>query len=242
MGAPGRWFQLLCLLGFLALAGLPAHEPRLHPLALSRPGTLSRTPAWPAAGSDDVPAATLSRALRQDVVGGALGSALWRERRWYPFLLAPVWVVALLAVAGPGAAAQARRRAVGAALLGLSVALAVFEACYLGIEYAPLLPDLLGRAEVVLAWVVVVGLLFLRRRADRRIDAVEAHVAGQALLSVAHLLTLPSSQLRAWLSAFPLHRVLEALGENFRPAFWAATALLALSLAPVYLRRAPPPA
>lgn len=241
MSTFGRWFQALCVAAFLVTGVASAHEAHLHPLALERPGRFSPSPAWPTGTRPDVPLATLQAAAAHDLLGSGGGSLLWRERRWYPFLLAPLWLVALLLAAGPSAAAGSRRRVVGAALLACAVALAVFEACYLGIEYAPLLPGLLGRVEVVFAWLCVVGLLFFRRRDDRRLGAVEAHVAAQGLLGIAHLLTLPSSQVRVWLGAFPMEAAATAMLTNFRPAFWAGCLLLALSVLPVYLRRSPAP-
>lgn len=242
MSTFGRCLQALCIAAFLVTGVAHAHEARLHPVALERPGRFSASPAWPTGLEPDVPLSTLRAAVAHDLIGSGGGSLLWRERRWYPFLLAPLWLAALLLVAGPSVAAASRRRAVGAGLLAAAVALAAFEAFYLGIEYAPLLPGLLGRAEVVLAWLFVVALLFVRRRADRHLGAVEAHVAAQALLGVAHLLTLPSSQVRVWLGAFPLEAAATAMLTNFRPAFWAGCLLLALSVLPVYLRRLPAPA
>jgi hypothetical protein len=165
---------------------------------------------------------------------GEGSGGLWDHRTWYPFLLAPFWLGGLLLVAGAGGAA--RRRGVGLALLGLSVGIAVLEAFYLGTEYLPFLTGVAGRIELVLAWVAVVAVLFLRRRGARSVSAVEATIAAQALLGVLHLLTLPSSQVRVWLSAFPLGEALAAVGTNFLPGFWIALAGLAVAALPAYVR------
>lgn len=176
-----------------------------------------------------------------DVIEAEMGAALarrsplegaWQARRWYPYALAPVWLAALaLAWARPG-----WRRGVGAVLFALGVLVAAFEAIYLSFDYLPLLA-FLGRLEVLAAWLAVVAVLFARRRDDRGLGAVEAHVAAQALLGVLHLLTLPASQARVWLSDYPLADVLSAVTQNFRLPFWSGILALGVAAGAVYLRR-----
>ena len=238
MGPAARWFQALGVLVFLATAFLPLHGAKQHPQHLARcralPGVTVTTAL---AGHESVPAREIYDAVRLDVAGSAAGCATWEVRRWYPFVLAPLWLAALLWVAGPSAAGASRRSRAGALLLGLAVVVAILEACYLAVEYAALFPAVLGRAETVIAWFVVVGILFLRRRADRGLGAVEAHVGAQALLSLLHLLTLPSSEARAWLGSYELGDVCAAVGTNFRAGFWVACAALATAGGATYLSR-----
>ena len=229
MGAHARWAQFLGLLIFAAAAFFPGHTNLEHP---SRLLPLAREKAAAAARSE-TPAHVLVEAVRSDLERGRPGVRLWEVRRWYPFGLAPLWLLALLAVA-----LWPRLRAlVGWALLVLALVLALFEAFYLGVEYAPLLPQVLGWGETLLVWVGVVLVLFARRAADRATGAVEAHVAAQALLAWFHMLTLPASEARIRWGTHSLGEMVTSLTTNFRPAFWAALAGLMLAFLPVYLRR-----
>jgi|GEM_PF-4507428 len=230
MGAHARWAQVLGLLIFAAAAFFPGHTNLQHP---SRLLPIAREKAAAAAQSE-IPAQVLVEAVRSDLERGRPGARLWEVRRWYPFGLAPLWLAALLAVA----LWPRLRRLVGWALLSLALALAVLEAFYLGVEYAPLLPQVLGWGETLLVWVAVVLVLFVRRPTDRGVGAVEAHVAAQALLGWFHLLTLPSSEARIRWGTHSLGEMATSLTTNFRPAFWAALAGLMLAFLPVYLRRA----
>ena len=144
MNARARWLQLLGALLFLATAFAPLHFPAQHPqcLAHARNGHAT-VPPGPAA-REAVPARDLCDAALHDLAARGQGSRLWEVRRWYPYALAPLWIVALLLTGGAGAAAQRRRGWVGPALLVLAVALVVLEACYLGTEYLALLPGVLG--------------------------------------------------------------------------------------------------
>lgn len=237
MGAPARCVQLLAVLLFLGTAFVPLHVPEQHPLALAR-GLPPRPPALPApALAAAIPARDLCDAALLDLTTGAPGSRLWEVRRWYPYALAPLWLVALLLVGVGGPAAERRRAWVGPGLVLVSVALVVLEACYLGAEYLAILPGVWGRIEVVFAWLVVVGILSWRRPPDRALGAVEAHVGAQALLCLVHLFTLPSSEARGWIGAYAWGDILGALGVNFRPAFWLACLGLTLASASTYLTR-----
>ena len=235
-----RWLEGLAVVLFLGTAFFPLHVARQHPQRMAQgvdAGTHGTTRPPPSVA---VPAQDLCDAALLDLSSCGPGWRLWEVRRWYPYALAPLWLVALLL--SQGRAAARRRHRVGLGLLVLAGALVVLEACYLGTEYAPLLPDPWGRGEVVAAWLLVVTILFWRRRADRRVDAVEAHVGAQALLGLVHLLTLPSSEARGWIGAYPLGDVLGALAANFRPAFWLACLGLALAATATYLTRRPLPA
>jgi hypothetical protein len=242
MGPTARSLQALGILLFCVTAFLPVHQYQKHPLHLQVADLDAQTRiTLRPVGQEAVPARELYDALMLDLGGTAPGCRSWEVRRWYPYALAPFWLWALAWVAGPAAGSTARRGRVGAALLTLAVIVAVLEACYLGVEYAALFPSVLGRAEALIVWVLVVGVLFLRRRADRRIAAVEAHVGAQALLSLFHLLTLPSSEARPWVGPYAWSDVCGALATNFRPAFWLACAGVALAAGATYLSPRRPP-
>lgn len=180
-------------------------------------------------GTDQVPSHVLRAALAAVVDAPPRYERLWHARAWYPFLLAPIWLLALLLIRF--------RTIVGWALLLLAVGLAVFEAIYLRSDYASFLPPPMGVVEAVAAWIAIVAILFWRRKPDRRIAAVEAAVAAQALLCVAHLLTLPLTMARPWLADYPFGDVAAAVVTNFPPAFWSACAALLVVAVPVYVRR-----
>lgn len=219
--------RLPLLLGLALVLGagfLPHHEPRAVP---------GRSLPPSASFASERPAELLATAVARGLERGRMGERLWEIRRWYPYALAPLWVAALLvAWARPRA-----RRGVGAFLVLLTFAVAVLEARYLIVEYAPLFPDTLGRGEVALAWLLVVAVLAWRRRADRHVGAVEAHVAALALLSALHFLTLPATQARCWLDRHALVDVAGAVCQNFLPAFWTGFAGLLLVALPTYVRR-----
>ena len=238
VGPRARVLQWLGLVVFLGASFWPAQGPLRHPLGIGQ-DLPPRAPRTPVPGEPpsriDIPASELGAALRADLASGRLGEQLWQARRWYPQGLAPLWILALLAVLGSADRARRRRVIVGGALLVLALALALLEACYLGVEYLSLLPATFGRVEVLLVWFVVVAILFLRRRGSGGVGAVEAHIGAQALLGFVHMLTLPATQARFWLDKFPLGEVLAAVGTNFRPAFWISCGALLLAAAPAYL-------
>jgi hypothetical protein len=64
---------------------------------------------------------------------------------------------------------------------------------------------------------------------------VEGHVASQALLSLVHMVTLPTSEMRPWLGRHPLSDVLSAVFSNFHPAFWVGMGALVLVVGAVLL-------
>lgn len=239
MGWRMRWLQAVALAVFLATAFLPVHGPTEHPGARASPlgnprVLLAPERQGPVSGAVEVPAALVWQAAVQDLAGSYRGSRLWEARRWYPYVLAPLWLLALFLARGSGPAARTRRERVGLFLIGVSVALVVLEAVYLGEEYAVLFPQALGRSEVVIAWLLVVALLTWRRKRDRSLAAVEGHVGSQALLSCVHMLTLPSSEMRPWLGQFPLDDVLATIIANFHAAFWLGSACLAVAVAAAY--------
>jgi hypothetical protein len=181
-----------------------------------------------------VPALRLGEALAAPADGRPRWQALWEARPWYPYALAPLWGLALLASAAGG---PRRRRRVARALGVLAVGIAVFEACYLRADYLSFLPGALGVLEVTLAWLLVVLLLFHRRRADRAPGGVEAALAAQALLCAAHLVTLPSTMVRPWVGTHDAAAILRSTFANFPPAFWVGVLGCLLVALPVYLRR-----
>jgi len=194
-------------------------------------------------GAAEVPAQEIGTAIVEAVRGPERTEPLWEVRRWYPWYLAPLWALALLATLGlAGARASRRRHLVGGLLLLVTGALIAFEAAYLRVEYRAFLPGTWGRIEGVGAWLFVIALLLYRRREDRHLGAVEATVGGQALLGFVHGVTLPATMARAWLPARGVRPVLEAVVQNFRPAFWLGMAGFLLLALPVLLRRTRTPA
>ncbi len=234
MSKPVRLLQFLGIVLVGVCGFFPTMRYERHP----RLGTLTATYYEVSAGTyiggtDQVPAPLLRSAVGPIFTSPPKYEALWMQRAWYPFLLVPVWLLALLLVRF--------RRIVGAALVLLSLGLVFFEAVYLRSDYAPFLPLPIGVVEGAFAWVVIVIILFWRRRADRALGAVEATVAAQALLCFAHFMTLPMTMARPWLPDYPLRDVAEAVFANFPPAFWIACGGLLLIALPVYLRRAQGP-
>ena len=238
MSSFARALQLLGVLVVVASACFPTLQLRVFP-------TEHGASPWQAAsflaGVPEVPSRELGSATLASLRGESGECPFWSARRWYPWYLALLWLPALWLVRGRPRGDR-RRRWVGGLLWTLTGVLLVFEAAYLYAEYLPLLPGLAGQVEGLLAWGLVAAVLLYRRKADRALGAVEAVVAGQALLGFLHALTLPGTMGRAWVGAYPLGSVAEALWINFPPAFWLGTAGLLLAALPVYLgRRAPSP-
>jgi hypothetical protein len=231
---------LLGALLFLACGFFPTHHARTLP-GLDRlpPGSYVLRDA-----SEEIPARDLTGALARLVTTGDW-SSVWAQRKWYPFLLAPVWAFALLAVAlaAPGAGTR-RRRLIGGGLLALSVGLAGLEWAYLRADYVGFLGPGFATMEWMLAWLLVVGVLAYRPRGAWRLGAIEAAVASQALLAVLHLCTLPSTDLRGWMPVASVGSALGALLTNYRPAFWIGAIALCVTLLQGYARanEAPDPA
>ena len=202
------------------------------------------TTPWLAAsfieGSREVPMLHLASAIHDSFTGTSAGCPLWHARRWYPWYLAFLWCGALLAVRRQAPRTR-RRLIVGSLLWGVSAILLVFEAAYLRGEYEPLLPSVFGRHEWILAWVVVAGILVFRRHGARHPAAVEATVASQALLGVAHAVTLPGTMARGWAGAFPAASVAEAVWVNFPPGFWVGLGGMLLAALPLAFRSSAPP-
>ncbi|MDJ0522292.1 MAG: hypothetical protein QNJ90_09485 [Planctomycetota bacterium] len=183
-------------------------------------------------GAREVPAHEIGTAVVEAVRGPERIQPLWESRRWYPWYLAPIWGLALLLAAG-----RIRRRIVGGLVLLLTVGLIAFEAAYLRAEYLAFLPGWLGRLELGGAWLFIVAVLLYRRRGDRRIGAVEATCAAQALLGFVHGLTLPATMFRQWLPGNEAQEVLGAVLHNFPAPFWIGMGGLLIMSLPVYLRR-----
>lgn len=228
VGRTGQWIGLLVLLGS---AFVPTLQLRSFP-------TEHGVVPWRAAAflttGREVPAEVLGHATLDCLDGTLDACPLWIARRWYPWYLALLWIPALLLVWGRPSTDR-RRRVIGGVLWAVSLGLLAFEGFYLYDEYLPLLPGALGRIEGVAAWLFVGALLLYRRPGHRHLGAVEATVAGQALLGFVHALTLPGTMARGWLAAYPAGTVAEAVGHNFPPAFWAGTGAMLLIALPAYL-------
>lgn len=242
MSASVHRLQHLGLALLVLSAFWPAYHFRAYPARGPLPAQAEAAPVgFLVAGTRQVPAQEVGAALLAALRGPERGLALWTSRPWYPYLLVPLWLVALLLARRWGdARGDARRRRLGAGLLLISAGVAVFEAFYLRADYASFLPGWLGRAELVGAWLLILVLLFYRRRADRHLGAVEAAVAAQASLAFVHLLTLPSTMARPWVGVYDMDSVARAIWLNFPPAFWIGCVGMLLVALPVYLRRALP--
>lgn len=228
-----QWVGLVLVLGS---AFWPLLDVRSYPGPVLPDGTTRLTPITP--GAREIPAQELGTALVESIRGPDRVTPLWSVRRWYPWYLAPVWVLALVLGSGVG---RARRRLVGVALLLLSFGVVAFEAAYLKTEYLAFFPGVVGRIELGCVWLLVIAILLYRRPADRHMGAVEASVAAQALLGFVHGITLPATMFRQWLAQRDAVVVLEAVLHNFKPAFWIGMAGMLIMALPVYLRRTAPP-
>ena len=185
-----------------------------------------------------VPVAALGRGARAAWAAGELGP-LWDVRLWYPWLLAPLWLLAL--VVGHPSHPRLRQLAGGLLVLATCGVVAV-EGAYLACDYEPFLPEPWGDAEGVVVFAAVLFVLLARRPVDRRLDGVEGHVGAHAWLAFLHLATLPSTFARRWWQAgADGGTILARLLDGFPPPFLAALACsLALGLV-VLLRRAEVP-
>jgi hypothetical protein len=224
----GRGLPLLGALVFFGCGFFPTHHAKTLPgLERLPPGSYILREA-----SEEIPVRDLAGAIARAATTGEWG-LVWAQRRWYPFLLAPLWAGALFVAAGAGAR---RRRTLGAALLAVSGGLAALEWAYLRSDYVGFFGPGLQTLEWVLAWTLVLGVLLYRPRGTWRLGAIEATVASQALLAVLHLGTLPSTDLRGWLPAASLESAFGALFTNYMPAFWLGTLALCATVVGGYAR------
>ena len=191
-------------------------------------------------GAPEVPAREVGIPLVAWLNGQQSLRPLWEKRRWYPYLLLPLWILAMVLVRGKGRPAESRRRRlVGEGMWLLALCVGGFEFAYLFTEYAPFMPGFLGQVEIFLTWCFVLGMLFYRRKADRKVGAVEATVASQGLLAFAHAMTLPSTMARGWVGSTDLGTVIRTVFINFPPLFWIGCAGTLMIALPIYLRRTP---
>ncbi|MEZ6025224.1 MAG: hypothetical protein R3E85_03460 [Planctomycetota bacterium] len=171
---------------------------------------------------EHVPLAELGRAARTAWTDGDV-EPLWASRLWYPYALAPLWVLALLL--GGGAPHGLRRKLAGGLLVLVTLAVIPLEAAYLSNDYVAFLPPPFGDAEGVVVFVCVLFVLLARRPRDRHLAAVEGHVAAQALLSFLHMLTIPGTFARRWIEdGADVHAATTSLVEAFPLPFVVATA------------------
>jgi hypothetical protein len=233
---PGRthWLRVVGVVLFLASAALPLTRCAPPPVesgssaafhvVVVRVDTDQGAVPWREIGG------TLAAGWRE---GGPL-QAVWKARTWYPYLLAPLWLLALLWT--PRLAPAGRRR-LGVFFLVLGIAIAVLEACYIATDFQGLFVGTAGVVEDVVAWSVVAAVLFVRPGGRPLLDPVAA-VAGQALLGFLHAMTFPAYDVLTWASQRRgLAGVVEGLVFKYRPAFWLALAGLLLAAAPAYLAR-----
>jgi hypothetical protein len=119
------------------------------------------------------------------------------------------------------------------------VAIAAFEYRYITTDYTGVLPRAVLDAERMIAWAIVLVVLFARRR-GRGLAEPAACVSAQALLAFLHGWTFPASDIRGWLAAgHAVAPIAQAVFANYHAGFWLALASLALVAAPGY-RRGPP--
>lgn len=234
MSKLGARIQLAGVLLFALSTWLPCFHLRTYPgLERLPPGSYVMPEA-----RVEVPAVELWGGLISLAEGNGAAS-LWAARRWYPLALAPLWLLTLLWAGRIRAVERPRRRRVaGAVLLAASLAVAVFEWIYLRSDYVGFLGPGLGTLEVLLAYAVVLAVLFLRRPGAYRISMLEATVAAQALLALVHAATLPCTDVRPWWDRHDLASLCRALAENYLPAFWIGCLGLLLAALPAYALRA----
>jgi hypothetical protein len=231
VGVAARWTGALL---FLATAFLPVYGCRAHPRQFDAPPAGHERAGFVIQHRDRVPARALATSVRDGWRAEGLGGALhgvWRQRAWYPFLLAPLWLAVLLAARRPGSRAS---RAAGRALLCVSIAVAVLEAFYLGTDWRGMTAPALRGVEVAVAWLVVCAILFGRPAGSRLADP-GAVVSSQALLCAGHALTFPVYDGAAWLlEGYSSSAVLSTILSNYRPGFWLSLAAVSLAAAPLY--------
>ena len=230
--ALARGVRAVAILVFGVTLFLPVHScgPGPRPVGARQSATVVRNP--PAV---QVPLEQLYDQLSWGHRRGGAIEAVWQARPWYPYLLLPVWLLALaLCGTGPRGA-----RAAGAAVLALSVAVLALEVPYVARDFGGILPRSLHSVEVIVALVVVVAVLWYRRPGRSLLDA-EAGISAQALLSALHAFTFIGNDVRAWSAeGAALGPIVKAVFANYLPAFWVATAALLVAAAPAYLARAP---
>ncbi len=226
-----RWVRAVGVLVFAATAFLPVRGCEPGPARFA-PGASG--PAAADFEGGEVPAERLPQALAAGWARGGAVSAVWEARTWYPYLLAPIWMLALAAAASGSVAA---RRIAAAGLVCVSVGVALFELPYVLTAYEGVVSGS-GRAfEVAAVWVLICVVLFVRP-AGRRLGEIEACVSAQALLALLHGLTFPAGDARRWLVAgHGPGAVTAAVFTCYRPAFWLALGALAFAALPGY---APP--
>jgi hypothetical protein len=184
-----------------------------------------------------VPAVEIGHRLEEGWTRAGLLGAVWDVRPWYPFLLAPIWLAALLALPRLGAAGRKR---LGTAFLALSVLIAVYEVFYIWHDYEGLLSGVLGPLEHLVAWAFVVAVLFVRPRGVPWHD-VGAAISAQAFVGVLHALTFPAHDVIEWaLRGHGLGTIVEVVQGRFLPAFWFAVGALVVTAAPGYLAASRP--
>ncbi len=220
-----RGVRLVGILAFAVTLFLPVHScgggPRAREPAASRASRAS--PESVQIPIDEI-TQPFGRAWRK---GGPI-AALWRVRTWYPYLLIPIWLLALgLAAIGPRS-----RRAAGWMLTACAIGIAVFEWVYLDHDYGGILPIGARRFEIALAWGVVVAVLFVRRR-GRTWTEPEAHVSAQALLTLLHaLMFLVGDAITYSKNGHGVGVVLDTLRDEYRIGYWVALSSLVAIVVP----------
>jgi hypothetical protein len=186
----------------------------------------------------DVPVDRVRAEVSRGFEDGGVVGAVWGSRNWYPYLLAPLWIAALVAASSGFPRA---RRAAGVGLLVVSVAIAALEAPFLFRDFTGVLPPAARPFELAAAYVAVCAVLFLRPAGRGLLDP-EATVSSQALLGLLHAATFPLGDAQRWLPGHTIPAIGAALATSYRPAFWVALAALAFAAACAYApsrRRAP---
>jgi hypothetical protein len=227
-----RWagrVRLVAIAAFAVTLFLPVHrcEARVghHAAALRADRSLHRRNVV------QVPIDEIREHATRGLADGGVVDAVWRARAWYPYLLLPLWLLALfLRWVGGGAA-----RAAGGVIFATTAAILALEFAYVKHDFGGILPRALRPVEVVTAWIVVTAILVWRRHGRSLFD-VEAGISAHALLCALHGFTFIADDLRVWSGeGRAVSAMVAAIARDYLPAFWVAEAALIVAAAPAYL-------
>ena len=229
------WRQTVQWIGVLLFAGsafLPAFGSRVGTPGLpahAQPGPRRVVLVGPPAPVQ-TPAEDLSRGISDWASGGSFAETLWTHRANYPYLLAPIWLLALLI-------GRARPRLAGGILAAVILVVIVIEFNYLFTDYLAFLPEPFVKIETAIVWLFVVTVLLWRPPAARWLAHPGGHIAGMAMLGLLHALTLPPTMVRDIVASRGLGEGVDRVLAHFGAGFWLGVLGLLLASAPLYLQR-----